>query len=1011
MHKILVKSWLLLWILIVSAIVVATGVHEGTKIINQGSLTFQDSSGKTYTVTSNIVETIIQQVYGFIIKPDGTESTPGQKEAGFPGDTILFNYLVTNTGNGHDTIENLHIIQGTNDQFDFTETHIYLDKNCNEELDPNENELSEISLDADDSACLIVIATIPTNAALDDYGNLTITGTSKGDPILDPDGNGTPGDGNNWARAISTSGGVLDIRKSSSPTGYVSPGEIITYTLQGENSGRGAVGAARDIVMVDTDLRSGIFIEDPIPEHTTYLPGSMAGSSDDGQVVFVWRTASGWTASEPAASEVLAVGFVIVAVEDDFFAPDASYDLSFRVVVNENITPENEVYNRAHLSYDGNGDGVADDPAFAADDFESIDSNPTRHQIRPVYGVWIGPSGDADSDGNGFLPSYTDPGGSVWNYTETSDTSPERNNDLQTLTSHIVHTGETIYFRNSVMNRGNTRDRYTLSINAAPEGWACRILDVDGATPISGTVGPLEPGEQFDFVVTCTVPSGNEHAETDPELFNNVVIRAISEGDPTQHNLTTDRVLNIEPELSFDLADRGQSGDGDPSDDDPVNRDSAPGAIIDYPLDATNTGSRPDSYTYSADLPPDWTVSYYADEDCDGTADQPERLIDGSPQLEPGEHTCYVARVTVDPEEQTGDFDLAFHANSMADPNLQDTVHTMVHIAIDARLDIQKEVSENVVQVGDTLTYTLTLVSNNTIPLDVTVSDYPAPHIQYVAGSARSDCNMPESEPAVRSGKLIWSELIMPAGEGVSCQISYEMRVLPGAVNPIKNTAFVEGTGAGGKIRTSSESHAEVLLASGVFQNRRGSLIGRVYIDANGDGAYQRGYDIPLPGARILLENGRQVITDGEGRYSFRDLAWGIWQVMLDDHCDIYNPEPHPESVDRKGYRHRVRVEGLTISDFPLAGPGGRIGAERKTWLEYGPLRVEKELIRLNGVTRIVLQLQTERVLPRVILRDPLPDGSFKEFDLTGRKGAWTISYDLKGEVPLTDPSIEWRAQ
>jgi len=1011
MYRLLIKTYIILLIVGLTALAAATGLHAGTRILNQASVSYKDASGEPHTVTSNLVETVVRQVYGFIIKPDGTETAPGQLESVPPGETAKFRYVVTNTGNGVDTIENLTVAEGTADDYNFTDTRVYLDANCNGEVDPGEDEVSEVTLDADASACLVVEADVPATASEGDSGDLNLSGTSRGEPGLDPDGNGVSGDDNNWARAVSTSAGVLDVRKSASPTEYVSAGETITYTLQGENSGRGPVGAVQDVVMVDTDPRSGILVEDRIPEHTTYQPGSMSGSSDDGQVVSIWRTASGWTASEPAASEVEAVGFLIIASEDDFFAPDASYDLSFRVVVDEDVTPEDEVYNIAHLRYDGNGDGIADDPAYATDDAESRDSNPTRHRIRPVYGVWLGPSGDADSDGEGFLPSYTDPGGAVWNYAETTDTGPERNDDLQTLTGPTVHTGETVYFRNSVMNRGNTPDRFALSIDAAPEGWACRILDLDGATPISEPVGPLEPKEQFDFVVACTVPSGNEHAETDPEVFNDVVVRATSESDPAQHNLTTDRVPDVEPELSFDLADRGQSGDGDPSDDDPANRDSAPGATIDYPLEVTNTGSRPDSYTYSADLPSGWTVSYYADEDCDGVADQPERLIDGSPQLEPGERACYIARVTVDPDEEIGDFDLDFHADSVADPNLRDTVHTKVHIAIDAQLDVQKEVSEDVVQVGDTLTYTLTLVSNNTIPLDVTVSDHPAPHLQYVAGSARSDCNMPESEPAQRSGELIWSDLVMPAGEGVSCQISYEMRVLPGAVNPLKNTVFVEGLGAGGKIKASSESHARVRLVEGVFQKRRGSLIGRVYLDTNGDGTYQRGYDIPLPGARIILENGRQVITDGEGRYSFRDLAWGVWQVVLDDHCDLYDPEPHPESVDGKGYHHRVRVEGLTISDFPLAGPGGRIGAERKTWLEYGPLLVEKELIRLNGVTRIVLRLRTERVLPRVILRDPLPDGSFKKFDLSGRKGEWTISYDLEGDVPLTDPSIEWRTQ
>lgn len=1010
MHGVLGRAWSTLLVIMLIATAAAVGLQAGTKILNQGSITYKDASGKSYSATSNVVETIVRQVYGFVIKPDGTEADPGQLEAESPGETALFRYTVTNTGNGVDVIENLGVTQGANDDYDFTQTRVYLDSNCNGEIDPGEAEVTEVTLDADESACLIVAAEIPQNAQDDDYGNLNLSGTSRGDPSLDPDGNGTAGDDNNWARAVSSSGGILDVRKSASPTGYVSPGDVITYTLQGENSGRGPAGPVNDVVTIDGSSRNGIFIEDSVPEHTTYLPGSMSGSSDDGEIAFVWKTGGVWTASEPAAAEVQAVGCLITGGAA-FFAPDASYDLSFKVTVDSDVTPSDEVHNEAHLRYDGNGDGVADSPAVTNDDAESRDSNPTVHKIRPAYDVWVGPSGDADSDGSGFTPTYSDPSGKTWTYDETTDTAGGRNDDLEALTSPVVHTGETVYFRNSVMNRGNSEDSFALSVDSAPEGWACRILDEDGATPINGAVGPLAPGESENFVVACTIPSGNEYAEKDPGVFNDVVIRATSEGDPSKHNLTTDRVADVEPELSLDLADHGQSGDSDPADDDPAGRSSAPGATIDYPLDVTNTGSRPDAYTYSAELPPGWTVTYYADEDCNGVADQPEESVTETLQLDPGERACYVARVTVAPEEQPGDFNLGFHVTSKADPTLSDTVHTPVQIVIAVQLDIQKDVSQGSVQVGDVLTYTLTLVSRNSVPLNTTVSDHPDTHLRYVPGSTRSDCDLPESEPQVMPGSLVWSNLTMAAGERVSCQISYRMRVLPGATNPVGNTVQAEGVGAGGLVSDSSESHAEVLLAAGVFQNRRGTITGRVYLDTDGDGAYRRGVDVPLPGARVILENGRQVLTDGEGRYAFRDVDWGVWQVMLDDDCNAYEPEPHPETVDGKGFRHRLRVEGLTVSDFPLAGPGGGIEAVRKTWVDYGPLSVEKELIRLSGVTRVVIRLHSDTILPQATLRDPLPDGSIKEFDLTGLKGERTISYDLKGLVPMTDPTVDWRTK
>ena len=992
-------------------LVSAVGIHAGTRIINQASMTYRDAGGDPHTATSNVVETVVRQVWGFVIKPDGTEPAPGQQEAGTPGDTVYFKYTVTNTGNGPDVIENLGVAQGAGDDFDFSQTTVYRDDNCDGKPDPGEPVVDSLALEADESACLVVAAVIPDTAAPGEYGNLNVSGTSQSDPALDPDGNGNAGDDNNWARAIATSGAALDLLKSASPVGYVSGGDVIAYTMQGANHGRGAAGNVTGVITLDGAPADGIFISDDIPAHTQYLPGSMTGSSDYGELTFVWRTTSGWTATEPAAAAVTAVGYLISG-DGAFFSPDATFDLGFKVVVDSDITYADEVVNQANIEYDGNGDGLADDPQDPGDDAEAHGSNTTVHKVRPGYGVLVGPNDDADGDGNGFGESYTDPGGTTWTYAETPAANPGRNDDMQALTQPVVYTGETVYFRNSVQNAGNSPDSFRLGIDSAPAGWACRILNEDGATPISAPVGELAPGETSDFVVACTIPSGNEHAETDPTVFNDVVIRATSEGDPTQYNLTTDRVADVAPELNLDLADHGHSGDADPGDDDPAAHNSAPGAAIDYPLDVTNTGSRPDSYTLSEGLPSGWTVVYYADADCDGVTDQPEVQITETPELQPGERACYVARVTVAPSEQPGDFELDFTVTSKADPNLSDTVHTPVKIVVEVHLDIQKDVTPTKVQVGDRLEYTLVLVSHASVPLTTTVTDTPDPHLRYISGSASSNCQVDSPEPQVSAGKLVWTNLTMPAGEGVSCAIHYRMRVLPGAPNPVPNTVVAEGVGAGGLVRDSGHSRTMVAMVAGVFQKRRGTLIGRVYLDLDEDGSYTPGKDVPVPGSRLILENGRQVLSDGEGRYAFRDVAVGVWQVMLDDPCGCsYTPAEHPETIDGKGFRHRVRVEGLTVSDFPLTVPDGRIAAVRKTSLDFEFLHIDKELLALGGVTRVVLRLRSEKPLPPATLVDPLPGGGAKTFDISGFNGEKTLTYDLSGEVWLTDPTVNWRAQ
>jgi hypothetical protein len=96
----------------------------GTQIQNQASASYIDSAGQPRTTTSNLVVTVVQQVYSFTITPDGTESAPGQIKAALPGGQVVFNYVVTNTGNGTDTI-NLSPVQGTADNFDLgSPTHL-----------------------------------------------------------------------------------------------------------------------------------------------------------------------------------------------------------------------------------------------------------------------------------------------------------------------------------------------------------------------------------------------------------------------------------------------------------------------------------------------------------------------------------------------------------------------------------------------------------------------------------------------------------------------------------------------------------------------------------------------------------------------------------------------------------------------------------------------------------------------------------------------------------------------
>ncbi|RIH88746.1 hypothetical protein Mlute_00534 [Meiothermus luteus] len=326
-----------------------------------------------------------------------------------------------------------------------------------------------------------------------------------------------------------------------------------------------------------------------------------------------------------------------------------------------------------------------------------------------------------------------------------------------------------------------------------------------------------------------------------------------------------------------------------------------------------------------------------------------------------------------------------------------------VETRVSLSLLLSKEVDRKEASVGDRLVYTLTLVNPGQAPLLVDLEDQPPAGTRYVPGTAAP------AEPSLEGNKLRWQGLRLGVGPGQDrLVLSYALQVLPGAPERLVNiaTATAAREGQGAQARAVLSATAVVKLQQGVFAPPH-NLLGRVFLDADRDGRYTAGLDVPLPGARVLLSNGLQTLTDGEGRYSFRNLVGGLWEVMLEPASAPFRPLPHPEALG-DGYRHRVRVEGLTTSDFPLEYPAGLARAQRETTLEFGPLKVEKKLLPLPGGVRVVLVLRSAETLTDLTLTDPLPEGGERVFRFEQFQGETTLTYDLPGG-PLTDPQVRWR--
>jgi len=735
-----IKTLFFIFLVLGLGAVLAAGTPAGTEIRNQASATYTDSSGQPQSTTSNEVVTVVQPVYGFTITPDGTETDPGQTQSAVPGGTVYFPYTVTNTGNTTDTIDLETSTDSTQDDFTLENPEIYLDENCDGQIDPGESVVSSVELAADESACLVVAATVPTSATEGQSGLVDLSGTSQGDDTIT--------DEDNWAEALATENAVLTSTKSATPTGEVAPGDTIAYTIEGSNVGGSDACAIENVANLDGQDLDGIMIYDDIPAGTTYVVGSASGTAGAGDVTIIYFldtnddgtvdlvTDQESDISDPA--QVVSIGMLIEdpnspnydhTTDDPFFPQGAQYELTFSVTADDGLTPDDTIENSATVNFDGNCDGDGDD------DGEEVTSNTTTNGVAPTYEVYNGPQDDPDSDGNGFTNTYTDPTGKTWNYDETTDTTDPRDDDAETITDE-VYGGDTVYFPFTLQNNGNTDDTFDLSLNivdpdtnddADPTTWSCQIVASDGTTPISGPVGPVPAGGTFDYVVKCSIPA--DYVEDGSEDAAHIEVTATSEGDPTQSNKVTGIVEDVLPGYAVDAAQPGNSNDGDENNDDPPAQSTDPGTSVEVPFEVTNTGHNPDTYDITSELPDGWTGTVYPDEDCDGAMDDPAPApVTDTGLLDAGETACFIlvvdvpedqAPITLDPNDPNDD-NVTITVTSHADPdNSNDTISTDIEVNPVAAIDFSPDRSGTVTSPG-TIVYSHTITNDGNEPADVT---------------------------------------------------------------------------------------------------------------------------------------------------------------------------------------------------------------------------------------------------------------------------------------------------
>lgn len=200
-----------------------------------------------------------------------------------------------------------------------------------------------------------------------------------------------------------------------------------------------------------------------------------------------------------------------------------------------------------------------------------------------------------------------------------------------------------------------------------------------------------------------------------------------------------------------------------------------------------------------------------------------------------------------------------------------------VDIPLDAAstsLTLQKAAGKAVVGIGEFLPYTLSITNNSAIVAVVgaAIVDHLPPGFRYQKGSARLNGN-PLADPLTAGdARSLTFTVNIPAAAVAT--LRYVLEVTPGA-----RPGRAENSAAASGAFSSNTARAGVLVREDLFRSQA-MLIGRVIVGACDDPA--AGERKGLANARIVLQDGRFVLSDKEGLWHLDNLRPGTHVVQLD---------------------------------------------------------------------------------------------------------------------------------
>jgi uncharacterized repeat protein (TIGR01451 family) len=598
-----------------------------TLIKNQASATFKDDAGTVYSVTSNMVETLVQQAAGL-------ELEQTQSKLANAGGTVEFPHVVTNTGNGDDSYT-LALTQSSGDDFDFSAVSFYADVNQDGQADNPSSPITQTPLlKVGESFAFVAIANVPAGVTDGNSGALNVVASSTFTPATQQ---------TNTDTANITTKAILDVTKVISANSGKAGSGTYTVTLRYRNTS-------------DVDA-SNVTLLDALPNGMVYVPNSGRWSESGATVL---------TDSSPADSQGSLATIRYCAYDNSCTGiPEANSDAD--------TSTTNQVTGIISQVAAGASGELRFDVSIAAGLPVSVLVNTGEYEFNDSATT----TGRFNTNKVRF--DVVQDAGVVTNGSNASNV--DLTNEPITVAGAVQN--GTAVFHDFVWNTGNGADSFdiTLAGSTFPAGTVFVLYQADGQTPLLDTNGNGIPdtgtqaaGSVTEVVIKAELPTGavgGSHA---------VTLNATSFVDDAKTNPALNQLSGISAG-SVDLTNNaalGQAGvlgvGAGPEASAVTTRNTMPGSTTRFVLYINNLSGAADNYDLAAStdstfaslsLPHGWSVRF---------VDAAGNVVSNSGIIAAGASKEVFAEVSVPADAATGTTELYFQAVSPV-TGVQDVKH------------------------------------------------------------------------------------------------------------------------------------------------------------------------------------------------------------------------------------------------------------------------------------------------------------------------------------------------